>query len=405
MWEGIDVKRSLGVVGRLCGAGLTASLLLVVVGVGASGPAGASGSKTVTIGLTWPESGAAESEYDGFGQGATAAFDAANASGGVDGYKIKAVDYDDASTTSGNLAATRYLFQDAGALTVLEAPLDPGNVGYLQQTGYPVITGPGGYNGVSAPMNNLIPVGGRNVQTEFETADLAFMKKKGVKNLALLTEQNAQVLGEALQKYATSQLGMNVVYTNYDFGYVPTDYSPVASAMSSAHVQGVFMILGQAIETAVYLATQEQGEKFKVFDMIAAYNATLAKEEGNQIAGVYTQTGFVPFTSGSAGMKTYLKNMKKYEPKWEFNEFGEDGYGAGLAAIAGIEATVKAGKPLTRANFLNAMLSIHNFSADGLYRPLQSWFDDNNCEWLLKDQNSKWVEVSSKPVCAPFAQL
>jgi branched-chain amino acid transport system substrate-binding protein len=388
--------------------GLALLLLVVFATAGTAGIASAtsSGSKTITIGLTWPRSGAAEPEYDGFGQGATAAIDAANASGGVDGYKIKAVDYDDASTTSGNLAATRYLFESAGALTVLEAPLDPGNVGYIQQTGYPVITGPGGYNGVSAPLKNLIPVGGRNVQTQFETADIAYLKSLGVTKLALLTEQNASVLGQALQNYATKTLGMDVVYTNYNFGYVPTDYAPVASAMQSAGVQGVFCILGQPIESAVYEAAHEAGETFKGFDMVAAYNATFAKEEGPQLQGTYTETGFEPFTATSIpGMKTYLAAMKKYEPAWEYNEFGEDGYGAGLAAIEAIQKTVSSGKPVNRSNFLTSLQSIHNFDADGLYLPLKNWDDEDGCEWILKMENSHWVQVSKKAVCAPFAQL
>jgi branched-chain amino acid transport system substrate-binding protein len=393
---------------RRVSAALIAVAALVVLSSGTvTGSASASStSKTITVGAVWPQSGPAEPEYDGYGQGAIARFDLANAQGGVGGSKIKVLSYDDESTPAGNLAGTRYMFQQANALTMVQSPLDPGNIGFIQQNpGDPVITYAAGYNGVSEPIKNLVPVDGRTIGTEFETADLKFMASKGVKKIAILTETNASGLGKTLAAYAP-KLGIKVVYTNYNFGNVPTDYAPVASAMSAAGVQGVYAILATPIATAVYEAATQANEKFKAYDMIFAYNPALAKQAGSELQGVYTSTTLLPFTvTSNPEMKSFLSAMKKYEPKLQPDAASESGWIAADLVISGIESAQHSGKPITRATFLKGLLANPHFDAGGLYPPLKSLFDPSNCVYMVQLQNSSWHVISKTPICAPEATL
>ena len=85
--------------------------------------------------------------------------------------------------------------------------------------------------------------------------------------------------------------------------------------------------------------------------------------------GVYFYVAHVPFTASTSiypGLKVYLTQMKKYEPKYVYDEVAIQGWESAALFVQGVKM---AGNNLTQANVINADNSLTSFTAGGLTAP------------------------------------
>ena len=86
--------------------------------------------------------------------------------------------------------------------------------------------------------------------------------------------------------------------------------------------------------------------------------------------GVYFATYHVPFTAPTRlypGLTLYLQQMKKYEPKYVYNELAIQGWESAALFVQGVRA---AGNNLTWANVIKQTNAITSFTAGGLTAPV-----------------------------------
>src|ERR1700735_1627211 len=90
--------------------------------------------------------------------------------------------------------------------------------------------------------------------------------------------------------------------------------------------------------------------------------------------GIYFDIQHVPFTAPTSqypGLKLYLAQMKKYEPKYVYDEIAIQGWESAALFVQGVKM---AGNNLTQANVINQINSITSFTANGLQAPT-NWKD------------------------------
>jgi branched-chain amino acid transport system substrate-binding protein len=109
-------------------------------GSGTGSTGGTAGSKTITIGVVTDLTGAASSGFITDVKGIQAYVNAANAAGGVNGYKIKYVVGDTTSTPTGALTAVQELVQHDNVFAIVEdSSVFYGAEAYALKAGIPVV--------------------------------------------------------------------------------------------------------------------------------------------------------------------------------------------------------------------------------------------------------------------------
>ena len=97
---------------------------------------------------------------------------------------------------------------------------------------------------------------------------------------------------------------------------------------------------------------------------------THARSQQDLDAGVYFATHHVPFTAPTRlypGLTLYLKQMKKYEPKYVYNELVIQGWESAALFVQGVRAV---GHSLTWANVIKQTNKLTAFTAGGLTAPV-----------------------------------
>jgi Periplasmic binding protein len=88
------------------------------------------------------------------------------------------------------------------------------------------------------------------------------------------------------------------------------------------------------------------------------------------LQGIYFETQHVPFAAPPSeypGLKLYLTEMKKYEPKYVEDEVAIQGWESAALFVQGVRM---AGQDLTQANVIKETNTLTDFTAGGLTVPV-----------------------------------
>lgn len=192
------------------------------------------GSKTITVGVLTDESGPAASEFGTAMNGVKAGVGVA----ATEGYKIKYVVADSATTTTGALSgAQKMVEQDhvfavigLSALTFSAAP-------YLTSKGIPVVGAAFDSTEWLSPKSyNMFSVIGNQDFTKVYTTTGQFLKSQGVTILGSLGYSASPSSAASARSAAASaqNQGLKAGYVNDSFPFGSTNVAPVALAMQSA---------------------------------------------------------------------------------------------------------------------------------------------------------------------------
>ena len=99
------------------------------------------------------------------------------------------------------------------------------------------------------------------------------------------------------------------------------------------------------------------------------------------------------------GLATYLTAMKKYEPKWVYDEVAIQGWESAALFAAGVKA---AGSDLTRQNVIDQTNKLTAFTAGGLTVPVD-WADSGHVGHVYPDC-SAFIQVRGTRFVPVFGQ-
>ena len=287
---------------------------------------------TISTGAMSTLTGPIASNFESLAPGIQAYYDYVNAHGGVDGRKIQ-LNYntDDTGNPSQDTALEHtlvdqdHVFAVAGVATAFFTPT------YFVQTCTPTF----GYN-VTANWNgppNLFAAGG-SVQDD-AAGDPAWIylakqvqKTPSVGVLAYNIASSNASCNQAVSAFKDA--GINVSYVDTSIGY-GASVIPDAERMKAAGTNFILSCMDITGNISLARGVKQYGIQAKQLWLDGNDQSTLNQYQ-DLMQGVYFNIQHVPFDAPLGdypGLAAYISAMKKYEPKWVYDEVASAGLAVG----------------------------------------------------------------------------
>ena len=356
----------------LTGAMLVVGLVTTTGGAGAAASTGSAPgvtSNSITVGTISTQTGTLAANFSSLIYGEKAYYAYINAQGGVNGRKINykyALDDGGNPTTFNQLANTLinqdHVFAVTGVATAFFSP------NLFVESEIPTY----GYNvtGNWAGPPNLFAAGGSveyypagapedaYVSRQTKSPSIAFMAYGiAASAAACQSEQNALTAG-----------GYKVSYSDLKVAYPGSTVATDVQRMRQAGSNMVISCMDVQGNVSMARAIKQYGLKMTQLWFSGNDQSTLDQNQ-SLMQGVYFGIAHVPFTAPQStypGLKLYVTQMKKYEPKYVNSEIAIQGWESAALFVQGVKM---AGNNLTQANVINEDNSLTSFTAGGLTSP------------------------------------
>ena len=362
-----------GLATMLAGSAL-ATAMIVTTSTGAGAAASSAPGVTansITVGTISTQTGVLASNFGSLIYGERAYFDYINAQGGVNGRKINyqyALDDGGNPTTFNQLASTLinqdHVFAVTGVGTAFFSP------NLFVQSGIPTY----GYNvtGNWAGAKNLFAAGGSVEYYPAGAPEVAYVARKTqTKPSIAFIAYGIAASSDACQseQNAMQAAGYTISYSDLKVNYPGTTVATDVQRMKQAGTNFVVSCMDVQGNVTMARAIQQYGAKITQLWFNGNDAQTLAANQ-SLMQGIYFDISHVPFTANQSqypGLKVYLAQMKKYEPKYAQDEVALQGWESAALFVQGVKM---AGNNLTQANVINEDNSITAFTAGGLQSPV-----------------------------------
>ncbi len=385
--------------------GLVASALAVApAGAGAASTSNAPGvtSNSITVGTISTQTGPIASNFSSLIYGEKAYYQYINAQGGVNGRKIDykyALDDGGNPTTFNQLANTLinqdHVFAVTGVATAFFSP----NI--FVEAGMPTY----GYNvtGNWAGPKNLFAAGGSVQYYPAEGPIVGYVSKQTKSPKIAFVAYGVAASSAACQAGASalSSNGFQVVYTDFKVSYPGTTVATDVQRMKQAGANMIVSCMDVQGNITMARAVQQYGLKATQLWFSGNDQSTLQQNK-SLMQGVYFSIAHVPYTSPTSiypGLKLYLTQMQKYEPKYVNDEIAIQGWESAALFVQGVKM---AGNNLTQANVIKQDNSLTAFTAGGLTVPT-NWKSAGHsghappyCGAYIKVVGTKYVATLNK---------
>jgi branched-chain amino acid transport system substrate-binding protein len=382
----------------LAGAAIAAGVVTLggTAGAATSSAPGVT-SNSITVGTISTQTGPISSNFSSLIYGEEAYFDYINAAGGINGRKInlKYTLDDGGSPSQFNQLANTLINQDhVFAITGIASAFFTPNVfteAKIPTYGYNVST-----NWQTAP--NLFAAGGSVQYVPAGTPSVAYFVKKTKSTSVALVAYNVASAAAACEADAAglTKAGIKVSYTDYKVAYPGTTVATDVQRMKQAGSNMVISCMDVQGNITMARAIQQYGLKITQLWLSGDDQQTL-QDNTSLMQGVYFDIFHVPFTAPTSeypGLKLYLTEMKKYEPKYVDDEVAIQGWESADLFAQGVKM---AGKNLTQAAVINADNSLTAYTAGGLTTPT-NWKDAGHaghappyCNAFIEAKGTKYV--------------
>jgi ABC-type branched-subunit amino acid transport system substrate-binding protein len=379
---------------------------LVTAAVATSGSAGAQTStapgvtsNSITVGTISTQTGTLASNFAALIHGEKAYFEYVNNTlHGVNGRMINykyALDDGGNPTTFNQLANTLinqdHVFAVTGVATAFFTP------NLFVESQIPTY----GYNvtGNWAPQPNLFAAGGSVQYYPAGAPQFAFVARKTTSkpSIALIAYGIAASADSCQATQASlTAAGYNVSYVDLKVNYPGTTVATDVQRMKQAGSNFVVSCMDVQGNVNMARAIKQYGVKMTQLWLDGNDQSTLDQNQ-SLMQGVYFYVAHVPFTAPTSlypGLKVYLTQMKKYEPKYTYDEVAIQGWESAALFVQGVKM---AGNNLTQANVINADNSLTAFTAGGLIAPV-NWKNAGHvghappyCGAVIKVSGDKYV--------------
>ncbi len=374
----------------------------------ASAPGGSGSGKTYTVGVLTDLTGPGSVTGDTTIQGIKAGIGRAE----QEGYHIKYVVADSGTSLTQALTAAKTLVQQDHVFAVMQISV----VGfaaapYMTKASVPVVGAD-----VDGPewltSRNMFSIFGYADYTKVQTTTGEIFKQLGATNFGGIAYSIEPASYDVVKSAAVSAqvAGLKVGYVNTQVPLGSTNMAPIALAMKSAGVDGIYPGVTTQTSFALVNALRQQGVDLKVGLMPTGYGGDLTGGgQGAQQAaqGLYFTSGYEPVEMNTPATQAFQSDLKTYA-----GVNGDPTLSEYLAylSIDGFVQGLKAGGPNpTQASFINTMLGISNYGAAGLWgghtisfamstRGSEAGAD--NCTWITKYSGTTFQLVPNMtPIC------
>jgi branched-chain amino acid transport system substrate-binding protein len=371
MRQGIKV----GLATMLAGSALaTAIVMTSATGAGAASTAPGVTANSITVGTISTQTGVLASNFGSLIYGEKAYFSYINAQGGVNGRKINyqyALDDGGNPTTFNQLANTLinqdHVFAVTGVGTAFFSP------SLFVQSGIPTY----GYNvtGNWAPAPNLFAAGGSVQYYPAGAPSVAFVSRKTHSPSLAFLAYGIAASADACQaeQNALQNAGYHISYSDLKVSYPGTTVATDVQRMRQAGTNMIVSCMDVQGNVTMARAVKQYGLKATQLWFNGNDAQTLAQNK-SLMQGIYFNISHVPFTAPLSlypGLKLYETQMKKYAPKYEFDEVAIQGWESAALFVQGVKM---AGNNLTQQAVIDADNSLTSFTAGDLIAPI-NWKD------------------------------
>lgn len=344
---------------------LAAAGLLAGVGAVSAETPGVSADRII-MGQSAAFGGPAAALGTGMNQGLMAAFSEVNAAGGVHGRQLEVKQMDDGYEPDRSIANTRQLIEQDNVFALIGAvgtPTSKATQPIATEAGVPFIGPFTGAGFLRSPDNSNVINVRATYDQETETWIKHLTEDLGVKKIAILYQDDGfGRVGLSGVKKALEARGMSLVAE----GTYKRNTVAVKSALleiRKAEPEAIVMV-GAYKPLAEFVKLSKKLKMDPVFVTISFVGSTaLANELGDQGDGVVISQ-VVPFPQDTTIplVADYQKALKAYDPSLKPGFVSLEGYMVGRLTIMALE---KAGKELSRENFLSSVYGTGAFDLGG----------------------------------------
>jgi branched-chain amino acid transport system substrate-binding protein len=388
----------------LAGSALaTAMIVTTSTTAGAASSAPGVTANSITVGTISTQTGTLASNFGSLIYGERAYFDYINAQGGVNGRKINyqyALDDGGNPSTFNQLASTLinqdHVFAVTGVGTAFFSP------NLFVQSGIPTY----GYNvtGNWAGPKNLFAAGGSVEYYQAGAPEVAYVARKtqSKPSIAFVAYNIAAsaVACQTEQELMQSE-GYHISYTDYKVAYPGTTVATDVQRMKQTGTNMIVSCMDVQGNVTMARAVQQYGLKATQLWFNGNDAQTLASNQ-SLMQGIYFDISHVPFGAPQSeypGLKLYITEMKKYEPKYVDDEVALQGWESAALFVQGVKM---AGANPTQQGVINADNSITDFTAGNLQAPV-NWKNAGHsghappyCLAYIKVVGSQYVPTLNK---------
>lgn len=321
--------------------------------------------KIVTVGAFTPVTGPVPF-YSVLTHAADAYFKHLNENGGVKGWTVNYITYDDGYDPARSVAVSRKLVEEDGAFA-LSAPVGTATnvaaIPYAKEKKVPMIGPIGGASAFFVEPNvfPLLPDYGWSAASNLDYA----VKDLGLKKIALLWENDE--LGKSAKRgfdLYMKELGLEPA-ESVPFDVKTTSFSPHIRRVANSGAEAVILFGSNANLAAALKAADLQALDVKWFAPFFTADPSTVKLAGDLLDGTYFSSWLLPVSSDEAEVKAYRESVAKYYPNDPVGVFGLNGWSNAALFAKGFEALLDSGKPLTGENLIAALETLDNASVGG----------------------------------------
>jgi branched-chain amino acid transport system substrate-binding protein len=390
-----------------------AALSLIVAGCGSSSKSSGhlGQGNSINVGVLTDITGLASSGNKGTVGGVAAGVALAKA----EGYSIHTFVGDTTSSPSAALTAAKKLVEQDHVVAVLaNSSLTFAAAAYLQKQQIPVI-GLAEDGSEWQTDTNMFGIGGAIKENLVPDIYGRFFKMQGATVIGTLGYNISPASAEYAKGVADSarHAGLSVGYENANFPFGSTNVAPVALAMKSAGVNGVYAPVDPNTAFALVSALRQEGAAPKVALFATGYGADLlqAGSAAGQVAqGLYFSIGSEPVEMNTPATTQFQSYLAKTGFRGEPGISQYNGYSSVGLLLAGLK---KAGSNPSAASLLAALGTVHSWDNLGLWGgrtidPTNRADTVNadgpgNCTYVVRYSGTTFHPVAgAEPICGPI---
>ena len=322
-------------------------------------------AKVVTVGAFTPVTGPVPF-YSVLTHAADAYFKHLNENGGIKGWKVNYITYDDGYDPARSVAVSRKLVEEDGAFA-LAAPVGTATnvaaIPYAREKMVPMIGPIGGASAFFVEPNvfPLLPDYGWSAASNVDYA----VKDLGLKKIALLWENDE--LGKSAKRgfdLYMKELGLEPA-ESVPFDVKTTSFSPHIRRVANSGAEAVILFGSNANLAAALKAADLQALDVRWFAPFFTADPSTVKLAGDLLDGTYFSSWLLPVSSEEPDVKAYRESVAKHYPGDPIGVFGLNGWSNAALFAKGFEALLDSGKSLTGENLIAALETLNNASVGG----------------------------------------
>jgi len=386
---------------RITAAALSGAVLALLSSAAVAQTPGVT-NDTVLIGSYGPVTGPAAFIGLGGRDGAELAISEINAAGGVHGRKLKLLFEDDGFSPAKALTSVKKLVEQDKVFMILGLSGSNPTVGtldYLREAKVPTYVAIASAPQVTRPFNKYLFRGASTESARYGEVYAEFLTQYlKVKRIGILSgaDENAKNEADNVEKMLEKWYGVKVE-ARAEFKVGDKDFTPQILKMKSANPD-IILAIGQTPEVSIIIKQiRDLGLKQPIFGGAAAVDNSIILNAGPAAEG-YMGGWLTPLylDSTQPDMAKYnaaYNKMYPNAPKGRPNLYDIMGYTEVYVVAEGMR---RAGKDLTRENFVNALETLKDYrvSMVASARTFTDWHHIGNLQQsilIVKDQ--KWVPV------------